>query len=82
MMIGFGLGENVDGIYYSILNNPWVGVLYPPSEDYYSYEYNESAELFFSREVDLVLAPEQYIAEGLRDSGINAITVSLYGTPD
>jgi|LGOV01.1.fsa_nt_gb iron complex transport system substrate-binding protein len=82
MMIGFGLGESVDGMYYSILNNPWVDVLYPDSEDYYSYDYNESAELFLSREVDLVLAPEQYIAEELREAGINAITVSLYGNPD
>ncbi len=82
MMIGFGLGDKVDGMYYSILDNPWVQTLYPESENYHSYDYNESAELFLSRGVDLVLAPEQYIAEGLRESGVNAITVSLYGSPD
>lgn len=82
MMIGFGLGEVVDGMYYSILDNPWVNTIYPESNDYYSYQYNESAELFLSRGVDLVFAPEQYIAEGLRESGVVAITVSLYGNPD
>ncbi|PAT01191.1 hypothetical protein CI105_08070 [Candidatus Izimaplasma bacterium ZiA1] len=82
MMIGFGLGDSVDGMYYSVLNNPWVEVIYADVDDFYSYEYNESAELFMSRGVDLVLAPEQYIAEGLRDSGVNAITVSLYGNPN
>ena len=34
-----------------------------------------------SRGVDLVLAPEKYLADALRESGVNAITVSLYGTP-
>jgi len=82
MMIGFGLADSVDGIYYSVLDNPWVEFIYPNIDDFYSYDYNESAELFLSREVDLILAPEQYIAEGLRDSGLNAITVSLYGNPN
>ncbi len=81
MMIGFGLEDSIDGMYYSVLDNPWVSEIYPDSKDYYVYDYNESAELFLSRGVDLVLAPEQYIAEGLRESGVNAITVSLYGTP-
>ena len=81
MMIGFGLGDYVDGIYYSVLDNPWVTLIYPESVDFYSYNYNDSAELFLSRGVDLVIAPEKYIADGLRDSGVNAITVSLYGTP-
>ncbi len=81
MMIGFGLGDRVDGMYYSILDNPWVREIYPNVSSYHSYDYNESVELFLSREVDLVLAPEQYIAEELRASGVNAITVSLYGNP-
>ena len=82
MMIGFGLGDSVDGMYYSVLTNPWVDTIYPNVENYYSYEYNESAELFLSRGVDLVIAPEKYIADGLRESGVNAITVSLYGNPN
>lgn len=81
MMIGFGLGESIDGMYESILDNTWTSVLYPGVENFYSYGYNESAELFLSRGVDLVLAPEKYISEALRESGVNAITVSLYGTP-
>jgi len=81
MMIGFGLGENVDGMYSSILDNQWTEFIYPEVSDYYSYGYNESAELFLSRGVDLVLAPEKHIAEALRESGVNAITVSLYGNP-
>lgn len=81
MMIGFGLGEYVDGMYQSILDNSWTSVLYPEVSNFHSYDYNESAELFLSRGVDLVLAPEKYIAEGLRENGVNAITVSLYGNP-
>lgn len=82
MMIGFGLGDYVDGMYYSILDNPWVTVLYPAASNFHSYDYDESAELFLSREVDLVFAPEKHIAEKLRNAGVNAITVSLYGTPN
>ena len=81
MMIGFGLGEYVDGMYQSILDNTWTSVIYPDVSNFHSYDYNESAELFLSRGVDLVLAPEKYIAEGLRENGVNAITVSLYGNP-
>jgi iron complex transport system substrate-binding protein len=81
MMVGFGLGDVVDGMYDSILDNTWTEVIYPGVTEYYAYGYNDSAELFISRGVDLVLAPEKYIAEALRESGVNAITVSLYGTP-
>ena len=81
MMIGFGLSEYVDGIYYSVLTNPWVELISPDLSDLYSYDYNESAELFISRGVDLVIAPEKYIADDLRAAGVTAITVSLYGTP-
>lgn len=81
MMIGFGLGDVVDGMFLTILDNTWTQVMYPGVSDYYTYEYNESAELFLSRGVDLVLAPEKYIAESLRENGVNAITVSLYGNP-
>ena len=81
MMVGFGLGDVVDGMYQSILDNSWTEFIYPAVSNYHSYDYNESAELFLSRGVDLVLAPEKYIAEALRDSGVNAITVSLYGNP-
>jgi iron complex transport system substrate-binding protein len=82
MMVGFGLSEYVDGMYYSVLDNPWVNLFHPASEDFYVYDYNESSELFLSRDVDLVFAPEKYIAEGLRASGVTAITVSLYGNPN
>lgn len=81
MMVGFGLGDKVDGMYKSILDNTWTSYLYPDSADYYSYGYQDSAELFVSRNVDLVIAPEQYIAVDLRTKGIKAITISLYGTP-
>ena len=63
MMIGFGLGDYVDGMYQSILDNSWTEVIYPGVSNYYSYDYNESAELFLSRGVDLVLATEKLIAE-------------------
>lgn len=81
LLIAFGLGDCIDGAYSGTLNNPWVKEIYPNSENHYIYGYNDSYETFVARGVDLVLAPEQYIAEGLREHGINAITVSLYGNP-
>ena len=81
LLIAFGLGDVIDGAYYSLLDNEWAEVFYPESKNHYSYEYDESYETFYSRSVDLVLAPESYIADGLREHGITAITVCLYGKP-
>ena len=81
LLIAFGLGDVIDGAYYSLLDNEWTDVFYPASTNHYSYEYEESYETFYSRGIDLVLAPEAYIAEGLREHGITAITVCLYGSP-
>lgn len=81
MMIGFGLGDKVDGMYKSILDNEWSTHLYPGAKDFHSYGYQDSAELFLSRGVDLVIAPEKYIAEDLRNKGVSAISMSLYGNP-
>ena len=81
LLIAFGLGDVIDGAYYTLLENEWTKVFYPASVNHYSYEYEESYETFYSRGVDLVLAPEAYIADGLREHGITAITVCLYGTP-
>lgn len=81
LLIAFGLGDVIDGAYYSLLDNEWTEVFCPASVNHYRYEYEESYETFYSRGVDLVLAPEAYIAEGLREHGITAITVCLYGSP-
>lgn len=81
MLVAFGLGDKLDGVYKTIFDNPWASYLYPNLDKYYSYEYNENYETFYNRGVDLVIAPEKYIAEDLRSKGINAITVSQYGTP-
>jgi iron complex transport system substrate-binding protein len=81
MMIGFGLGDVVDGMFQTVLDNSWTKVIYPDVENFYTYAYNESAELFLSRGIDLVLAPERHIAQALRENGVTAITVSLYGNP-
>lgn len=81
LLIAFGLGDKIDGAYYSLLDNDWASVFYPDSANHYKYQYEESYETFISRGIDLVLAPEAYIADGLREHGITAITVCLYGTP-
>lgn len=81
LLIAYGLGHCIDGAYDGTLNNPWVSLIYPDAKKHYAYGYNDSYETFVARDIDLVLAPEQYIAEGLREHGINAITVSLYGNP-
>lgn len=81
LLIACGLGDKIDGAYKGILNNPWVKYIYPKANDHFVYGYQDSYETFISRGVDLVFAPEQYIAEDLREHGINAVTVCLYGVP-
>lgn len=81
LLIAFGLGEYVDGAYFALYNS-WTGTLNPDSEDDYRYAYNESYETFYARGIDLILAPEAYISENLREHGLTAMTVSLYGNPD
>ena len=81
LLIAFGLGDVIDGVYYSVLDNEWTEVFYPNSVNHYRYQYEESYETFYSRGVDLVFSPEAYLAEGLREHGITAITVCLYGNP-
>lgn len=81
LLVAFGLGDNIDGVDKKILANPWTSVIYPDSVNHYSYEYENSYELYLSRGVDLVFSPEKRITDDLREHGINAITVKLYGTP-
>lgn len=81
MLISFGLGDSIDGVYKTIFDNPWSSYLYPSLDEYYSYEYNENYETFYERGIDLIIAPEKYIAEDLRSKGLTAITVSQYGSP-
>ena len=81
LLVAYGVGDKIDGAYKGTLNNDWVPLIYPESQNHYVYEYNNSSELFLSRGVDLVLAPEKYIADDLNAHGIPALTVSLYGTP-
>jgi len=81
LLIAYGLGDKIDGVYNKMLDNSWTKVFYPKSESHYPYEYKSSYELFISRGVDLVFAPEKYIADDLRTHGINAICISLYGNP-
>ena len=81
LLVAYGLGDKIDGAYKGTLNNDWVPLIYPQSKNHYVYEYNNSSELFLSRGVDLVFAPEKYIADDLNAHGIPALCVSLYGNP-
>ena len=81
LLVAYGLGDKIDGAYKGTLKNDWVPLIYSESKNHYVYEYNNSSELFLSRGVDLVLAPEKYIADDLRSHNIPALCVSLYGTP-
>ena len=81
LLVAYGLGDHIDGAYKGTLNNAWVPLIYPESKNHYVYEYDNSAELFLSRGVDLVLAPEKYMTDDLLAHGIPALTVALYGTP-
>ena len=81
LMVAYGLGDKIDGVYGPILDNAWTSLIYPESNKHYSYGYENSYELFMSRGVDLVFAPEKYIADDLKSHGIPALNVSLYGNP-
>ena len=81
LLVAYGVGDKIDGAYSGTMNNPWVSLIYPESANHYVYSYNNSAELFMSRGVDLVLAPEKYIADDLNAHGVPALCVSLYGNP-
>ena len=81
LLIAFGLGDRIDGVYYSLLENEWASVFDKDAANRYSCAYEESYETFLSRGVDIVFAPEKYIADGLKEHGIKALNVSLYGNP-
>ena len=81
LLIAYGLGDKIDGVDKKVLANPWTAVFYPDSSKHYAYEYENSYELYLSRGVDLVFSPEKRITDDLREHGINAVTVKLYGTP-
>lgn len=81
LLVAFGLGDCIDGVYYSLLENEWAGVFDKDASKRYSCQYEESYETFLSRGVEIVFAPEKYIADGLKEHGIKALNVSLYGTP-
>ena len=81
LLVAYGLGDKIDGAYKGTMKNSWVPLIYPESANHYVYEYNNSSELFLSRGVDLVLAPEKYMADDLNAHGVPALCVSLYGNP-
>ena len=81
LLVAYGLGDKIDGVYNKVLDNEWTEVFYPNSKNHFAYEYENSYELFYSRGVDLVFSPEKYITDELRNHGINAVTINLYGSP-
>ena len=81
LLIAFGLSDKVDGAYKNIYDNPWLEIIHPNSKNEYRYEYEENYETFLTRKIDLVFAPEKYIADNLKSHGINAVCISLYGNP-
>ena len=81
LLVAFGLGDCIDGAYAPLFDNDWTAVLYPDSSRHYAYGYEPSHELLVQRNVDLVFCPEKYITDGLKEHGIAALNVSLYGNP-
>lgn len=82
LLIAFGLGDCIDGAYYALLENEWAAVFDEKANERYSLAYEESYETYIARDVDIVFAPEKYVADGLKEHGIKALNVSLYGNPD
>ena len=82
LLVAFGVGDRIDGAYKTLFDNGWTSVLYPDSSKHFAYEYEPSYELLLERGVDLVLCPEKYITDGMREHGLAALNVSLYGNPN
>lgn len=82
LLIAFGVADSIDGVYYSLLDNEWASVFDKNAGSRYSLAYQENYETYISRNVDIVFSPEKYISDGLKEHGIKAINVSLYGNPD
>lgn len=82
LLIAFGLSDSIDGVYAPLLSNEWAEVFDEKASERYSLQYEESYETYISRGVDLVFAPEGYIADSLNAHGVPALCVSLYGNPD
>jgi iron complex transport system substrate-binding protein len=78
LMIAFGLGDILDGTYYSVMDNPWTEVIYPDSKNLFGYDYDNSVETFIERGVDLIFIPEPATAENLRNHGLNALCVRQF----
>ena len=81
LLVAFGLSDKIDGAYKNIYDNPWINVINKNAANEYRYEYEENYETFLMRKVDLVFAPEKYISDNLKEKGINALCISLYGNP-
>ena len=64
LLIAFGVGDSVDGVYKNLLDNEWASVFDKDANNRYRCQYQESYETFISRGVDIVFAPEKYIADG------------------
>ncbi|MDD6249506.1 MAG: ABC transporter substrate-binding protein [Bacillales bacterium] len=82
LLIAFGVADSIDGVYYSLLENEWSAVFDTKANERYSLAYQESYETYITRGVDIVFSPEKYITDGLKEHGIKALNVSLYGNPD
>lgn len=78
LMIAFGLGELLDGTYFSTLDNPWATEIYPEAKNFYGYDYDNSVETFIMRGVDLIFIPEPATAQMLREHGLNALCVRQF----
>jgi len=81
LLVAFGLGDCIDGVYYSLLQSEWSDAFDENADSRYSLSYNESYETYISRGVELVFSPEKYITDGLIEHGVSAVNVSLYGNP-
>ncbi len=80
LMIAFGLGDKIDGVYKTVTDNEWATLIYPDSVNFYKYEYDESAESYFSRDVDLILLPDPTTVESLRNSGLTVLNIRQFAT--
>ena len=81
MLVAFGLGDKITGVFETIFDNEWASIVYPNLSNYASYSYQTTFETYLEHGVEMIFAPEQHYAQNFREHSIPSVTVSQYGNP-
>ncbi|MBN4084215.1 ABC transporter substrate-binding protein [Mycoplasma sp. CSL10166] len=81
MLIAFGLGDRISGVYKSTLDNQWINKIYPNSKKYTKLQYSPNKEEYLAQGYDLVIAPDPIVANSVIEAGMSSMVISQYHQP-